>query len=332
MALSREQRSVARTLIREGRRAGASRKQILAAIETGLVESNLTNIRGGDRDSSGWRQERASSYPGKNRNDVAAGAQRFYAETRGKGGGTAGQLAQSAQRSAFPGRYDQRRGQAKAIIRSLGNSNADEGENAIPSTTQRIPGYDHLYKPGVDNSSARRELLRNYLAEDYKPDALLSLATGLKSAQDTAATVKKVRTGDAQTVGGGGREGGGVSGASGTFKITGPNPGRLNKGIVRFAKQVAGQYGGTVTGSDGTGHSRNTVSGNLSQHTTGDATDIPASGKELRRLGRAALIAAGMPKSKARKQMGGLYNVGGKQIIFATNQGGNHHDHLHIGS
>ena len=53
--------------------------------------------------------------------------------------------------------------------------------------------------------------------------------------------------------------------------------------------------------------------------------------KELVRLGRKALIAAGMPKAQARKQTGGLYNVNGFQIIFATNEGGNHYDHLHVG-
>jgi hypothetical protein len=50
----------------------------------------------------------------------------------------------------------------------------------------------------------------------------------------------------------------------------------------------------------------------------------------LIRAGRAALIAAGMPRKKALKAGGGLYNVGGHQIIFATNEGGNHFDHLHI--
>lgn len=117
---------------------------------------------------------------------------------------------------------------------------------------------------------------------------------------------------------------------NGSFNITGPNPKRLKASLVSFAEQVAAQYGKPISGSDGTGHSRLTVNGNVSQHTTGNATDIPAAGKDLIRMGQAALIAAGMPRSQARKQRGGLYNVGGHQIIFATNQGGNHFDHLHI--
>lgn len=116
----------------------------------------------------------------------------------------------------------------------------------------------------------------------------------------------------------------------GKFKITGPNPGRLKPELVEFAERVAGIYGQPLTGSDGTGHSRLTVNGNVSQHSTGNATDIPASGKSLIEMGQSALIAAGMPEAEARKQKGGLFNVGDHQIIFNTHEGGDHTDHLHI--
>jgi hypothetical protein len=42
-------------------------------------------------------------------------------------------------------------------------------------------------------------------------------------------------------------------------------------------------------------------------------------------------VAAGMSPKQARKAKGGLYNVNGWQIIFSTNEGGDHHDHLHVG-
>jgi hypothetical protein len=42
------------------------------------------------------------------------------------------------------------------------------------------------------------------------------------------------------------------------------------------------------------------------------------------------LIAAGMPRRKALKQKGGLFNVNGHQIIFNTMEGGDHTNHLHI--
>jgi len=83
----------------------------------------------------------------------------------------------------------------------------------------------------------------------------------------------------------------------------------------------------------GTNHSRLTVDGNVSNHWNGMAADVPAKGRELRRLGYLALLQAGMSPQQARKarQTGGLFNVGKYQVIFATNEGGDHYDHLHVG-
>lgn len=123
--------------------------------------------------------------------------------------------------------------------------------------------------------------------------------------------------------------------AQGKFNIIGPNPARLQPELVSYARKVARIYGGPLTGSDGSGHSKLTVNGNVSEHFSGNATDIPLTGKALVRAGQAALIAAGMPRAKAMKQNGGLYNVGNHQIIFNVDgkqYGGNHLDHLHISS
>lgn len=120
-------------------------------------------------------------------------------------------------------------------------------------------------------------------------------------------------------------------GSDGRVKITGPNPDRIKPQVIQFASRISSILGEPIVGSDGTGHSYLTVNGRVSQHSTGNATDIPAAGADLIRKGRAALIAAGMPAAQARKQKGGLYNVNGKQIIFNTQEGGDHTDHLHIG-
>lgn len=128
--------------------------------------------------------------------------------------------------------------------------------------------------------------------------------------------------------------GGGKPSGKGVFKIDGPDPKRLKPELVSYATKVARIYGGPLTGKDGSSHSKMTVNGNVSEHYTGNATDIfISSTKELVRAGRAALIAAGMPRAKALKQNGGLYNVGNHQVIFNVNgiqYGGNHLDHLHI--
>lgn len=100
--------------------------------------------------------------------------------------------------------------------------------------------------------------------------------------------------------------------------------------ILNFARQVAGIYGQPLHIGTGSNHSKITADGNVSDHWSGHAVDIPASGKALIRMGQDALIAAGMSPGKARRQRGGLYNVGGHQVIFNTHQGGDHTNHLHI--
>lgn len=103
--------------------------------------------------------------------------------------------------------------------------------------------------------------------------------------------------------------------------------------VLKFASRVAGVFGGPLTVTTGTNHSQMTVNGNVSAHWGGNAVDIAASGRRLRRMGLSALVAAGVSRKKARQmaKAGGLYNIGPWQIIFRTNEGGNHWDHLHIG-
>jgi hypothetical protein len=140
---------------------------------------------------------------------------------------------------------------------------------------------------------------------------------------------------------------GGVGGGSiGTLPGTGQvsvSPRRIPVGqgaapikphVIAFVKQVAGVYGSSLTIWDNSTHNKyvsgtnNTV---VSQHWSGDAADVPASGAELTRLGQSALIAAGMSPAAASRETGGAYNVGGVNILFNTNIGGNHFDHLHVG-
>lgn len=106
----------------------------------------------------------------------------------------------------------------------------------------------------------------------------------------------------------------------------------LQPAVLAFARKVAGLYGNPITIGTGTNHNQY-VAGTTRQsaHWTGWAADVPATGAALIRLGQAALIAAGADPKWARKQKGGLFNVGGFQIIYSTDQGGNHWGHLHIG-
>lgn len=116
--LTAQQSKVARMVLRRGVKAGATRKEKLAAAETGLVESGFQNLPGGTSDSQGWRQERASIYP--NPRNVKAGARRFFSEAKEQSGATAGELAANVQRPAeqYRGRYDEVKPEANAILKA----------------------------------------------------------------------------------------------------------------------------------------------------------------------------------------------------------------------
>ena len=106
----------------------------------------------------------------------------------------------------------------------------------------------------------------------------------------------------------------------------------IKPAVVSFVRQIAGTYGHPLEIGTGTNHNQYVVGTHRqSRHWTGDAADIPASGAALTRLGRAALITAGMPRAQAMKQTGGLFNINGRQIIFNSMEGGNHFNHLHVG-
>lgn len=102
--------------------------------------------------------------------------------------------------------------------------------------------------------------------------------------------------------------------------------------LMSFANNVARVAGSNIAVTTGTNHNQ-FVKGTSrqSEHWSGNAGDIAASGARLVALGQAALIAAGADPAWARKQTGGLFNINGYQIIFNTNEGGNHFDHLHVG-
>lgn len=102
--------------------------------------------------------------------------------------------------------------------------------------------------------------------------------------------------------------------------------------VLSFVGSLGRRYGRPLTIGTGTNHNQFVVGTQReSQHWTGHAADIPATGAKLLRLGRLALVQAGMSRRDARKATGGIYNVGGYQVIFRTNEGGNHWNHLHVG-
>jgi hypothetical protein len=139
--------AIARTIVSVGKALGAGAKTLLAAIETGIVESGLRNLNFGDRDSLGVFQQRPSQgwgSPSQVRNVRYAATQFFNrAIPIARRAGSAGQLAQSVQRSAFPGRYDQVRAQALAILKRINAPGFAKGGEIPGSEGEGVPILAH---------------------------------------------------------------------------------------------------------------------------------------------------------------------------------------------
>ena len=114
---------------------------------------------------------------------------------------------------------------------------------------------------------------------------------------------------------------------------------------MAFLVKVAGIYGHLLICTTGTNHSYLTVNGNVSDHASGHACDfgmVANGGTDDGPVGdaimTACLIAAGDQPVLAHEEavQGGLYtryHDGLRiQCIWKTYEGGNHHNHVHIGA
>ncbi|MBP2472490.1 hypothetical protein JOF53_001362 [Crossiella equi] len=107
---------------RVGLARSVSEKVLLAGFEAGWVESRMNNLDCGDKDSLGVFQQRPSQGWGTPQQilNVSYAAHEFFEGAQANEGRfpgyTAGQLAQSVQRSCCPERYDQAEGRARVMI------------------------------------------------------------------------------------------------------------------------------------------------------------------------------------------------------------------------
>jgi hypothetical protein len=113
---------------------------------------------------------------------------------------------------------------------------------------------------------------------------------------------------------------------------------------LTFVAKMAGRIDKPIKITTGTNHSKFTVNGNVSDHFTGHAVDIGMfanGGTDDSPVGdrimEAACFLAGDSRqgAKSKARTGGLFTFthGGKRIqcIWKTNEGGNHHNHVHVG-
>lgn len=209
-------------------------------------------------------------------------------------------------------------------------------ENGSANASADIAGTLASARPKMDRSAFTQQVLAEndaIASGEYDPvQASADLVRTLSSAQPAEAeTVEETgfsANGSAPVATGGNEDW--RKWVDTSDKRTGPSAPHTPE-ILSFVGQV-GRLAGTklkVWGNES--HSLTTVHGTPSAHATGHAADIPATDLELRRIGRAALVAAGMDPKEAAKAKGGIYNLNGYQVIFATDQGGNHWDHVHVG-
>lgn len=135
--LNASQEDIVRKILEVGRGMGASPKAILAAVETGWVESGLKNIRGGDRDSLGVFQQRPSQGWGSPAQimDVSHAARSFLSRAMGSDLATAGAVAAAVQRPAaqYRGRYQEMREKAIGSLASVGYDASGVAGDPIPA-------------------------------------------------------------------------------------------------------------------------------------------------------------------------------------------------------
>lgn len=343
------------------RRTGAGPLVGQALFEAGITESGLRNLNYGDRDSLGALQQRPTQ-GWKHATDPYGGALDFLAQAipLAKSGKykTAGALAQAVQRSAYPGRYDTHATQAQSLlgggqtsgapaqsgpVGSLGAPDTQGGVDvsallAQLQTQKPAPASMPLQAPSF---SAAPALPSGYQAPASgggpapPPDinSLLSLVRTQGTDAASGATGPVSATGSPSSPS---NAPGGTQSPTGKVTVAGGanRPGTtINPAVTNFVSQVAGLYGHPLTIGTGTNHSKLTINGTVSDHWSGNGADVPLTGNALIKAGQDALIAAGMPAAKARKQTGGGYNVGGWQVIFNTDAPGwgDHTTHLHIG-
>lgn len=122
-------------------------------------------------------------------------------------------------------------------------------------------------------------------------------------------------------------------------------PGRpISRMTLDYVERMAALIRKPITITTGTNHDKFTVDGKISDHFSGHAADIGMAanggtndGPVGDRITEAALRLAGVPRhiAVAQARAGGLFtfihNQMRIQCIWKTNQGRNHHNHVHVG-
>jgi hypothetical protein len=135
-----------------------------------------------------------------------------------------------------------------------------------------------------------------------------------------------------------------LSADSGELRFAPGVDARITPLIRAIGERIAGIYGKPLVVTSPRRTGATTVNGNVSDHASGNALDFGMAanagsddGPVGDRIAAAALVVAGWSQSRATAwaRKGGLVNVevAGRriQVIWKTDEGGDHHDHVHVG-
>jgi hypothetical protein len=249
--------AVVREILRQGRRQ--PRKYVKAALETGQVESGFRNLPGGDADSKGWRQERASLY--RDPTNLRASVRRFYQEAaqHDAPGKPAWRLAADVQRPRedLRTRYRDARGTAESILQGKSTGAGQDAQGGGGSGTVRLGRPDvfnmrrkTIFDRAGFEQAERRSLVAQMLQRHGHGGSLfrtglLSTAPVERSDFTSSKLVSSITKGsNSKLLGGTGTTstgGGGtiVAGGRGRVSIL-PNADRAgvptNRKVIRFAR------------------------------------------------------------------------------------------------
>ncbi len=176
--LDAEQKRVVKTILNTGRKMGASPKDLVTALITGIQESGLRNLPVAAENSGGWRQEKQEYFPDPT--NVKHAAQRFFKELNERGGnGTLDERAQNVQRSAYPGYYGPHIGEAREILKRF-NRSGNLGKSVQsgvqpPKSARGLSPTSRPVKAGIDkDSTVYKVAALNFIRNQDKPEALMN--------------------------------------------------------------------------------------------------------------------------------------------------------------
>jgi TP901 family phage tail tape measure protein len=183
--------SIAQTIVETGEKMGATKAQILSAIETGIVESNLKNLpnlgKHNDHDSVGVFQQRAGETDKwgsvADMMDPAKSAASYYRHLipGWDSSKTPGENAQKVQVSAFPKRYDQHQLDAEALLNKYytGSDTSNTSGGVNPVTPDYLDKFNANQKIALTDAKElakqKKEALTQYNDEIVKLEKILAL-------------------------------------------------------------------------------------------------------------------------------------------------------------